>query len=162
MSETLVQTYSIYIKAPAQSVWEAITQSEHTQRWGYGGEVQFDPRPGGVFNNLSTAEMKQMGMGDVAVEGKILEIDPPRRLVASWKPGWYPDSEPTQVTWELTEFPSGLTRVVLTHDVTAAPQLAPEVAGGGDPQQGGGGWLWSLSGLKTLLETGASMDDDAA
>ena len=37
-----------------------------------------------------------------------------------------------------------------------------EIAGGGDPQQGGGGWLWSLSGLKTLVETGASMDEPAA
>ena len=63
---------------------------------------------------------------------------------------------------ELTEYPSGLTRVVLTTHVTAAPQLATEIAGGGDPQQGGGGWLWSLSGLKTLLETGASMDEPAA
>ena len=162
MSENLVQTYSIYINAPAQRVWEAITQSEHTSRWGYGGEVEVDPRPGGVFNNLTTDEMKQMGMGDVAVEGTVIEIDPPHRLVLSWKASWYPDSEPTRVTWELTEFPSGLTRVVLTHDVTAAPQLAAEIAGGGDPQQGGGGWLWSLSGLKTLLETGASMDQPAA
>ena len=52
--------------------------------------------------------------------------------------------------------------MLLTHDVTAAPQLAEEIAGGGDPQQGGGGWLWSLSGLKTLLETGESMDEPAA
>ena len=58
MSENLVQTYSIYINAPAQRVWEAITSSEHTSRWGYGGDVQFDPRPGGVFNNLTTDEMK--------------------------------------------------------------------------------------------------------
>ena len=33
MSENLVQTYSIYINAPAQRVWEAITASEHTNRW---------------------------------------------------------------------------------------------------------------------------------
>ena len=161
MSE-LVQTYSVYIKAPAQRVWEGITQSEHTRRWGYGGDVELDARPGGVFNNLTTDEMKQMGMGDVAVEGTVVEIDPPHRLVLDWKASWYPDSAPTRVTWELTEYPGGLTRVLLTHDVTAAPQLADEVAGGGDPQQGGGGWLWSLSGLKTLLETGRSMDEPAA
>ena len=114
MSDNLVQAYSIYINAPAQRVWEAITQSEHTNRWGYGGDVELDPRPGGVFNNLTTQEMKQMGMGDVAIEGTVIEIDPPHRLVLSWKASWYPDSEPTQVSWELTEYPSGLTRVLLT------------------------------------------------
>ena len=116
----------------------------------------------GVFRNLTTDEMKQMGMGDVAIDGVVVEVDPPNRLVLDWKAAWYPDADPTRVTWELTQFESGLTRVVLTHDVTAAPQLAPEIAGGGDPQQGGGGWLWSLSGLKTLLETGRSMDESAA
>ena len=98
MSDNLVQTYSIYIKAPAQRVWDAITQSEHTKRWGYGGDLEFDPRPGGVFNNLATDEMKQMGMGDVAVEGTVID-NPPHRLVLGWKAGWYPDSEPTRMSW---------------------------------------------------------------
>ncbi|SDD61006.1 SRPBCC domain-containing protein [Auraticoccus monumenti] len=162
MSDNLVQVYSVYINAPAQKVWDAITQSEYTTRWGYGGAVEADLRPGGVFRNLTTDEMKQMGMGDIAVDGHVVELDPPKRLVLDWKPSWYPDAAPTRLTWELIQFEGGLTRVVLTHDVTAAPQLAAEVAGGGEPAQGGGGWLWSLSGLKTLLETGRSMDEPAA
>lgn len=157
MSDRQIQVYSVYIDAPATRVWAAITESEHTRRWGYGGDVEIDPRPGGVYRNLSTPEMKQMGMGDVAVEGTVVEIDPPHRLAVDWAPTWRPGIAPTRVVWELTEYPSGLTRVVLTHDVTDAPELAPEVAGGGDPAQGGGGWLWSLSGLKTLLETGSEM-----
>ncbi|RCK68158.1 hypothetical protein DT076_17370 [Desertihabitans brevis] len=162
MSTPLTQVYSIYIQAPAQKVWEGITQSEHTSRWGYGGDVEFEPTPGGVYRNLSTPEMKEMGMGDVAIEGRVVEVDPPHRLVLDWTPTWRPGIAPTRVTWELTEYPSGLTRVVLTHDVSAAPELAEEISGGGDPAQGGGGWLWSLSGLKTLLETGRSMDEPAA
>ena len=160
MSDTVV--YSIYIKAPAQQVWEAITTSEHTTRWGYGGETEIDPRPGGAYRNLSTPEMREMGIGDVAVEGTVVEIDEPNRLVLDWSPTWHPDFEPTRVTWELTEYPSGLTQVVLTHDVSRAPELAAEVAGGSDPGTGGGGWGWCLSGLKTLLETGHPMDDPAA
>lgn len=162
MSNDHVQIYSIYIKAPATKIWEAITQSEHTTRWGYGGEVEIDERPGGLYRNLTTDEMKQMGMGDVAVEGEVLEVDPPRRLVLAWKPAWHPNSQPSRLTWELTEFPEGLTLVKLTHDLTAAPEYAAEVAGGGEPAQGGGGWPWSLAGLKTLLETGRPMDEPAA
>lgn len=162
MSDNSIQVYSIYIKAPAQRIFDAITTSEDTNRWGYGGDVEYDLTPGGTYRNLTTPEMRQMGMGDVAVEGKVIEVDPPHRLVLTWKPSWRPELDDTQVTWELTEFPSGLTRVVLTHDVSGAPELAAEVAGGGDPAQGGGGWLWSLSGLKTLVETGQQMDQPAA
>lgn len=160
MENTVI--YSIYINAPAQKVWEAITTSEYTSRWGYGGDVEIDPRPGGVYRNLSTPEMRQMGLGDIAVSGTVVEIDEPRRLVLDWEPAWYPDADATRVTWELTEYPGGLTKLVLTHDVTNNPQLFAEVTGGADPGAGGGGWPWALSGLKTLLETGRAMDEPAA
>lgn len=157
MSENLTQVYSIYINAPAEKVWEAITTSEYTNRWGYGGDTEFEPTPGGAYRNLSTPQMREMGMGPVAIEGSVEEIDPPRRLVLNWNPSWHNDIPDTLLTWELTEYPSGLTRVMLTHDVSAAPILAAEVSGGGDPGQGGGGWPWCLSGLKSLLETGEPM-----
>ncbi len=162
MSNDAVQIYSIYIKAPAQQVWDAITQSEYTTKWGYAGPTEIDQRVGGTYRNLTTDEMKQMGLGEVAIEGEVLEIDPPNRLTLAWTPAWHPESEPTRLTWELTEYPSGLTFVKLTHDLTAAPEYAAEVAGGSDPGTGGGGWPWCLAGLKTLLETGRSMDEPAA
>ena len=37
--------------------------------------------------------------------------------------------------------------------------VAGMVYGGGDPNQGGGGWSWVLSDLKSLLETGKRMSD---
>lgn len=150
--------HSIYIKAPAQRVWDAITQSQYTSQWGYGGEVEIDPRPGGSYRNLTTPEMREMGMGDTAIEGEVLEIDPPRLLVLAWHPTWHPEAPSTRVTWEITEYPNGQTKLSLTHDVSAAPDLFDELNGGGDPEGGGGGWPWSLSGLKTLLETGQPMD----
>ena len=51
---------------------DAITTSAYTSRWGYGGDVEIDPRPGGVYRNLTTDEMKQMGMGEVAVNGAVV------------------------------------------------------------------------------------------
>lgn len=155
MSDNQIQVYSIYINAPAARIWQAITKD--STEWGYGGETEVDLRPGGAYRNLTTDEMKQMGMGDVAVNGTVVEVDEPTRLVIDWSPAWHPESRPSRLTWELTEFPSGLTRLVLTHDLSAAPEYAAEVAGGGEPAQGGGGWPWVLSGLKTFLETGTSM-----
>jgi len=161
MSET-TQVYSIYIDASAQDIWNAITQSKYTVDWGYGGEVEYDMRPGGRYTNFTTPDMKAMGMGDVAVSGTVVEVQEPTKLVLDWAPAWHADWQPTRLTWELTEYPaSGLTKVTLTHDVSKAPELGPEVAGGGDPIQGGGGWPWCLSGLKTLVESGRAMASKA-
>lgn len=96
-----------------------------------------------------------MGMGDVAVTGRILEVDPPRRLVQTWVAAWH--DEETTLTWELTEYPGPLTGVTLTHDCTGAPHTAGDVEGTGSADQGGGGWPWILASLKTLLETGRPM-----
>lgn len=162
MTEQHTQVYSVYISAPAQKVWEALTRPEHTTRWGYGGEAAYDLRPDGAFRLLSTPGMRSMGLGDVAVSGTVVKVDPPRELVLDWRPAWHQDRPATRVTWELTEYPSGVTRVVLTHDLGNAPDLAAEFAGGSDPDQGGGGWPWVLSDLKSLLETGSAMSGEPA
>ena len=46
MTET-TQVYRVYIKAPPQAVWDAITKPEWTERYGYGGVADYDLRPGG-------------------------------------------------------------------------------------------------------------------
>ena len=40
--------------------------------------------------------------------------------------------------------------------------LAVLMSGGMEDEGAGGGWSWMLSGLKTLLETGESLDWHAA
>lgn len=162
MTENNVQIYTVYIHAPAEKVWDAITQSEYTTRWGYGGESEYDLKPGGTFRQLTTPGMRDMGLGDVAVSGTVVKADKPRELVLDWAPAWHPGWEPTRVTWELTEYPNEVTKVVLTHDVSKAPEIGLETAGGSDPEQGGGGWPWALSDLKSLLETGNAMAGDPA
>lgn len=150
-----VQVFRVYIEAPAQKVWDAITSPEFSVKYGYGGQVEYDLTPGGSYRSLTTDEMKQMGMGDVAVTGRVIEADPPRRLVQTWMAEW--QQEETTLTWELTEYPGPLTGLTLTHDCTGAPKTAGDVEGSGDAEQGGGGWPWVLAGLKTYLETGHQM-----
>ncbi|MFC7405123.1 SRPBCC domain-containing protein [Georgenia alba] len=150
------QVHRIYIDAPAEKVWEALTSAEYAARYGYGGGLDIDPRPGGVYRNLTSDEMKQMGMGDVATSSTIVEIDPPRRLVLDWSAVWH-DEPASRLTWEITQGPSGLTRVTLTHELPQSPRTAQDVAGNGNAEDGGGGWPWVLSSLKTVLETGKVM-----
>ena len=150
-----IQVFRVYIEAPVERVWEALTSSEFTTKYGYGGEVESDFAPGGDIRHLTTSAMREMGMGEVAVTGRILESDPPRRLVQTWVASWH--NEQTTLTWELTQYPGPLTGLTLTHDCTGAPQTAGDVEGTGSAEQGGGGWPWILAGLKTLLETGRPM-----
>ncbi len=74
MTESTTHVYSIYINAPAQQVWDAITTSDYTTKWGYGGEVDVDLTPGGGYTNFTTDEMKQMGLGEVSVSGTVIEV----------------------------------------------------------------------------------------
>ncbi|GAA1196748.1 SRPBCC domain-containing protein [Prauserella alba] len=151
------QVHCIYIDAQAEKVWQALTSSEYTNRFGYGGDVTFESQPGGRMVHHTTPAMKEMGMGDVALTATVVEVDAPHRLVLDWQAAWHTDEPPQRLTYELVQGPSGLTRLTLTHDVTEAPETGKDVAGGGAPEEGAGGWPWVLSSLKTLLETGRSL-----
>jgi uncharacterized protein YndB with AHSA1/START domain len=151
-----VHVYRVYIKAGPQAIWDAITQPEWTQRYGYGGRVEFDLRPGGTFRSIANQQMQDAGMPEVIVDGEVLESDPPRRLVQTWRAGW--DTEPpTRLTYEIVERRPGVCSLTVTHDTTGAPRLDHMITGGDEDRGAGGGWAESLSDLKTLLETGDSM-----
>ena len=153
------QVYRIVIKASAQAIWDAITKPEWSERYAYAGRVQYELKAGGKYHHEASPEMKAVGLADVIIVGEVLESDPPRKLVQTWHPLFTPEmiaEPPTRLTYEIQEG-KGICTVTITHDVTGAPLVAGMVQGGGDPAQGGGGWPWVLSDLKSLLETGERM-----
>ncbi len=160
------QVYRVYIQASPQRVWDAITSSEFTERFGYGGQVEYDLTPGGAYRAFTTDEMKQAGVAmgfavpDVMVDGEVIEADPPNKLVQTWRMLMDPTVAAegfTRLTYEIAETQGGVTRLTVIHELAGAPQLAQLVAGDHESQGAGGGWSWVLSGLKTLLETGQPM-----
>jgi hypothetical protein len=62
----------------------------------------------------------------------------------------------TKLTYEITPTPAGFCSLTITHDVTGAPLMGAATQ---TPfsEDGGGGWAWILSDLKSLLETGKIM-----
>jgi len=149
-----VQVNRIYIKATPQAIWDAITRPEWTEKYGYGGRVEYDLRPGGKFRSIADADMQQAGMPEVVVDGEVIESDPPNRLVQTWRAAWSEDPA-TRLTFEISAKANGVTCLTVTHDVHGAPNTAAMVAGTVDGA--GGGWAEVLSDLKTLLETGSSL-----
>ena len=157
MSQT--QIHRIFIAAPPEKVWAAITTPEFSRLYGYTGDVSYDLRTGGFYQHRASEEMKSMGMPDVVVTGEVLEAHPPHRLVQTWAPVWIEDETPGTLTWEIEVTAAGATRLTLTHDLTGRPETARQVAGNPDPSAaGGGGWPWVLSGIKSVLETGGPME----
>jgi uncharacterized protein YndB with AHSA1/START domain len=133
------QVYSVFIKASPEQIWEAITKPEFTQKYFYGVPVAVDE--------------ERFDGGDAA-QGAVSEFDPPNRLVYSWRALYDPDvaTEPeSRVTWEITPQDGGISQLTVVHDrLEASPKTAASVAGG---------WMYILSGLKTLLETGRPLAD---
>jgi uncharacterized protein YndB with AHSA1/START domain len=154
-TEIATQSYRLFVKATPERIWDAITRSEFTERYGYGGQVEYDLRPGGSYRAFSSDDMRAHGAPEVVVDGAVIEADSPRRLVQTWRALFGPETaaeEPGRVTWELEETEPGITDVKLTHVFGAAP-ITASVVGGSVPEMGGG-WSYVLSDLKTLLETG--------
>ena len=84
-----------------------------------------------------------MGSPDVAIDGEVLEADPPRKLVQTWR--MVMDEETTaegftRLTWEIEEREGGVTRLTVIHDLEDAAKLANLLSGGAEDAGAGGGW----------------------
>ena len=140
LESPMQKIYEIYIRTTPERLWEAITDSEIRSKYTFGARVTSDWTPGSRF------EMAAPGAPGLLGEGKILEADPPRRLVQTMVALWSEDVKregTTKVTWEIEPIGDSC-RLVVTHDElreNANDELY-------------GGWPMILSGLKTWLETG--------
>ena len=158
------QIYRIFIKAAPQAIWDAITKPEWTQRFGYGLRDEYELRPGGKYRGYANSGMAEVGMSGVIVDGEVLEADPPRKLVVTWRMAIDPRLAAegfTRLTYEITEGKGGVSRLSVIHDLAGRPGHAAMVAGDQQGPGAGGGWLWILSDLKSLLESGAQMSTSA-
>jgi uncharacterized protein YndB with AHSA1/START domain len=153
------QVYRVFIKATPEAIWEAITDPDWTERYGYGGRSAFDLRPGGAYRATANEQLQAMGMPAVVVDGEVIEADPPRRLVHTWRFLWSDEiaaEGPTRVTFEIGYSGNGVSSLTATHELENAPQTAAQLAG--EIEGAGGGWAYVLSDLKSLLETGKALE----
>jgi uncharacterized protein YndB with AHSA1/START domain/DNA-binding transcriptional ArsR family regulator len=138
------QVYEIFIHATPERVWQGITDGELTRQYYYGGAVRSDLTVGSPFMYVNDT-------GTTLLDGEILEIDAPRRLVTTFSAVWDPATagdRPSRITYEIE--PQGpLTKLTMIHDDFDGETATYKAVAGG--------WSYVLSGLKTLLETGKPM-----
>ena len=145
--ERMEKVYEIYIKTTPQRLWQAITDPELRSKYSFGVGIHSDWTPGSSYRARATGSTTSPGV-EIA-EGENVEVDPPRRLVQTFRALWSDNVKAeghSRVTWEIEPVGDSC-RLTVTHDQLRAGANAELY----------GGWPMILSGLKTLLETGETL-----
>ena len=142
---------TLAIRATPEAVWNALVDGDTTPAYYLGFRAEFDLHAGAPY--------RYSAGGGSMITGTVVEVDPTRRLVTTFNGAWEPavaDLPESEVTFELIEpfMPMpGVTFLSCTHRGVAAGPVRDHLELG---------WVSILSGLKTLLETGAPMLGAAA
>jgi uncharacterized protein YndB with AHSA1/START domain len=142
---TTTQVYELYINAPQEEVWRSITDPAIVAKFFHGARVESTYEVGAKLRSLSPDG------SDVWGDNTILDCDPPRRLVHTWRSLYDPimAAEPeSRVTWEIEAQEGGFSKLTLIHDqLEGSPKTAANVRG----------WSYILSSLKSVVETGRAL-----
>ena len=132
----------INIRAEPERIWRALTTREESRTFFH--DTDIEPRVGGRFRLLAPT-------GEPITQGEVLTHDPPRRLRVSWKELSYPNAVAGEVDY-LLEPVGGSTRLTVSNFDEPAPE-PPYL------EMGRNGWAFTLSSLKSLIETGSPLPE---
>lgn len=138
--------YVTYIRTTRENLWRALIEPEFTRR--YWAETWFESEwTSGASWRLMIPD------GRIGDSGEILEIEPQKRLVLSWRNEFRPelrDEGYSRLTYELEEVGESV-KLTLIHEIGRADsRLIDEMSGG---------WPHLLASLKSLLETGEPLEE---
>ncbi len=132
--------YVTYIQATAEQVWQALTDANITAIYWNGMSNVSDWKAGSAWTHQVPD-----GEGRYDIWGKVLEADPPRRLVFTFQPEAQPLESPgSEVTYTI-EPAGGVVRLTVTHTNLPDQETFEGMSKG---------WPTVLSNLKSYLETG--------
>jgi uncharacterized protein YndB with AHSA1/START domain len=139
MADKPTFVYVTYIQSSPEEVWHALTDADLTaEYWGHSNVS--DWQAGSRWEHQRTD-----GSGIADVVGRVLEAEPPRRLVVTFAgPGEDTAAGPSQVAFDI-EAHGDIVRLTVTHE-NLADQAEYDAASAG--------WPAVLANLKSLLETG--------
>jgi uncharacterized protein YndB with AHSA1/START domain len=136
--------YVTYIRTTPKKLWSALTKPEFNRAYWFGMHQDCAWKKGAPWRLVFPD-------GKVADAGKVLEIDPPRLLVLSWRNEFRPKLKAegySRATFELEKM-GAMVKLTVTHKIARKnSQLIGAVSSG---------WPKVLSGLKSLLESGKAL-----
>jgi len=142
--DSIDHVYAVFIKASPDRVWRAITDGDDTSRYYYGTRVVSDWAPGSAIRYDNDD-------GSLAADGEVLAIDPGKSVTMTFHPRWSPEIDeggPVRMTWAVEPTDDGGSRLTVTTALVPGSPADAEFRGGIE---------YIVSGLKTLVETGAPM-----
>ncbi len=137
--------YVTYIRTTPEKLWQALIDPEFTRQ--YWGETWQDCewKPGASWRLM-------IPDGRVADSGEVVEIEPGRRLVLTWRNEFKPElrgESPSRLTYEIEPHGDMVKLTVVHESETPGSKLIEMVSTG---------WPMILASLKSLLETGESLE----
>jgi len=137
--------YVTYIRTTPEKLWRALIDPEFTRQYWVETWQDCEWKVGSPWRLMAPD-------GRVADAGKVLEIDPPRRLVLSWRNEFKPELREegfSRMTY-LLEPASEMVKLTVMHEIDRPKARFIEAVSGG--------WPIILASLKSLLETGQSLE----
>jgi uncharacterized protein YndB with AHSA1/START domain len=132
--------YEVEIATTPERLWKALTDPDETRKYWYGALSVSDW-------NVGSRWVSQSEDGEVYLDGEILEIDPPRRLVHTLHvvhEAAAAAEAPSRIEFEITQI-GNRCRLTVTHTGRGPATI----------EYTSGGWETIFAGLKELLETGS-------
>jgi uncharacterized protein YndB with AHSA1/START domain len=141
--------YVSYIRTTPERLWSALTDDvEFMKQYWFGVHCESQWKAGSSWKMVSPE-------GQLLDSGAIVEAEPPRRLVIRWQHQNKPEIKAegdSLCTIELE--PSGMAvKLTITHTIEREPSRFILAVSGG--------WPKIISNLKSLLETGSAVLQDA-
>jgi uncharacterized protein YndB with AHSA1/START domain len=133
--------YVTYIRTSPQKLWQALIDPEFTRRYWVETWQESDWKPGASWRLM-------IPDGRIGDAGEVIEIEPERKLVLSWRNEFKPDLREegfSRLTYEL-EQQGDMVKLTLIHEMDKpGSKLIEKVSNG---------WPMLMASLKSLLETG--------
>jgi uncharacterized protein YndB with AHSA1/START domain len=137
--------YVTYIRTTPEKLWQALTDPEFTRQYWAGTSHESEWKVGASWRIM-------IPDGRVADSGEIIEIEPHKRLVLSWRNEFKPELRAegySRLTYELEQQGESV-KLTVIHEIDKPGSKLIEAVSGG--------WPHILASLKSLLETGESLE----
>jgi uncharacterized protein YndB with AHSA1/START domain len=137
--------YVTFIRTTPERLWSALTTPDFMRQYWFGMRCESDWKPGSPWKLIYED-------GRVADAGRIIEADPPRRLVIRWRNEWKEELKAegdSLCTFEIetvSDVSPQSVKLAITHTMERPESKFIQAVSGG--------WPRILSNLKSLLETG--------
>ena len=138
--------YVTWIRTTPEKLWQALIDPEFTRRFWCECWQDSDWKPGSSWRLM-------IRDGRVGDSGEVIEIEPNRKLVLSWRNEFKPEMHEegySRLTYELEQIGTSVKLTVIHESERAGSKLIEAVSGG---------WPLILASLKSLLETGEPLEE---